>query len=157
MTEPVNRIRPNSQCYILITLLHFSPFFLEPSDYPLIQQTLYDNKEGWIIHTPYLRHFSFFSFCDLAFHFKCISYLENIAKIEFPAFSHSNILQNYSTVIKPKKLTLIQYNWLIYRPYRDCNNCPTDVLSWTISQYLSVISSQSLPIWDNSSLFLRFP
>lgn len=31
-------------------------------------------------------------------------------------------------MIKTKKLTLIQYNWLIYRPYSNFNNCPRNVL-----------------------------
>lgn len=71
------------------------------------------------MRTSYLRQtLLLFLFFNLEFHFEIISYLHNIAKpVEFPASSRINILQNHNTMIKTKKLILIQYNWLIYRPY----------------------------------------
>lgn len=62
----------------------------------------------------------------------------------------NNDLHNYSTIIKTKNLTLIQY-YLIYRP---CSNFITSSVMYRITHY---IQFSCLFISFNLELFLYFP
>lgn len=60
-------------------------------------------------------------------------------------------------MIKTKKLTLIQYNWMIYRPYSNFNNCPTNVLFLDHEPiFNSLVSLASFHLGQFLSIFLFF-
>lgn len=50
-------------------------------------------------------------------------------------FQNVNIINNYSTIIQIKKITLIQYYYLTHRLYSNFTNYPANIISfWSKAQ-----------------------